>query len=88
MKQLDIFTFSERELEVPELPKYIGKKVRLIGLRDGDPYDMTVKLLEVSETDTGVWLSMEPRKHAMFTKWIRKDEPTRVWVRDVKEGSK
>lgn len=89
MKQLDIFTLTERELEVPELPKYVGKKMRLIGLREGDPYEMAVKLKEVTKTEGGTWLTLEPRTNATFTKWIKDGEPTRLWIRKAtKEGSK
>lgn len=86
MKQLDIFTLTERQLEVDELPEYIGKRLRLIGLREGDNYDMLVKLKEVSETKTGVFVKLAPRDKVTFNLWLRKDEPTPLWVRRAKRG--
>ena len=50
---------------------------------------MAVKLKEVTKTEGGTWLTLEPRAHATFTKWIKDGEPTRLWIRKAtKEGSK
>lgn len=86
MRQLDIFTLTERQLEVAELPKYVGKWVRLIGLHEGDKSEMYVRLKEVSDTPTGVFVTLEPRKDGVsMTLWIRDDQPTRLWVRKARK---
>lgn len=85
MRQLDIFTLTERQLEVSELPEHVGEWMRLIGLHDGDTSDMYVRLKDVSDTPTGVFVTLEPRKRRSMTMWIKDDQPTRLWVRKAKK---
>ena len=86
MKQMDIFTLTERQLEVSELPEHVGEWMRLIGLHDGDTSDMYVRLKDVSDTATGVFVTLEPRKDGVsMTLWIRDDQPTRLWVRKARK---
>lgn len=83
MRQIDIFTLTERQLDAEELDQHIGEKVRLIGANKLD--EMTVKIRRAERSDSGVFVTLEHKDMERFNFWIHYGQPTHLWIRNARK---